>query len=219
MPNWCNNNITISGDEGTIRTLTAVLKGLKSSDDNEDEEKTGDVFKALIGTPPYMSDGEYEKKWYETNIDWFGTKWDINYCEHSFNFSKEEINFSCETAWSPPIAFMTNLCKMYKVSGNLFYSEGGVGFAGETTFSWLDDELDVFDQEYEYFEGLYKLSNEEFWAEVDYRVDCILDEEMSLEDFLSEFEFVTEKDKEELTRLYNETIENNDEDDDDTEGE
>jgi hypothetical protein len=45
-----------------------------------------------------------------------------------------------------------------------------------------------------------------------------LDEEMSLEDFLSEFEFVTEKDKEELTRLYNETIENNDEDDD-TEGE
>jgi hypothetical protein len=78
--------------------------------------------------------------------------------------------------------------------------------------------LDVFDQEYEYFEGLYRLSKEEFWAEVDYRVDSILDEEMSLEDFLSEFEFVTEKDKEELTRLYNETIENNDEDDD-TEGE
>lgn len=217
MPNWCNNNITINGDEGTIRTLTAVLKGLKSLDDNGVQE-TGNVFKALIGTPSHMSEGEYEKKWYETNIDWFGTKWDISYSEDLFTFSKDEINFSCETAWSPPIAFMTNLCKMYKVSGNIFYSEGGIGFAGETTFSWLDDELDVFDQEYEYLEGLYRLSNEEFWSEVDYRADCILDEEMSLEDFLSEFEFVTEKDKEELTRLYNETIENNEEDDD-TEGE
>lgn len=217
MPNWCNNNITINGDESTIRTLTAVLKGLKSLDDNG-EETTGNVFKALIGTPSHMSEGEYEKKWYETNIDWFGTKWDINYDEYAFNFSKDEISFHCETAWSPPIAFMTNLCSMYKVSGNIFYSEGGVGFSGETTFSWQDDELDVFDQEYEYLEGLYRLSNEEFWSEVDYRVDCILDEEMSLEDFLSEFDFVTEKDKEELTRLYNETIENNEEDDD-TEGE
>lgn len=217
MPNWCNNNITINGDEGTIRTLTAVLKGLNSLDDNGVQE-TGYVFKALIGTPSHMSEGEYEKKWYETNIDWFGTKWDINYSEDLFTFSKDEINFSCETAWSPPIAFMTNLCRMYKVSGNIFYSEGGVGFAGETTFSWQDDELDVFDQEYEYLEGLYRLSNDEFWSEVDYRADCILDEEMSLEDFLSEFEFVTEKDKEELTRLYNETIENNEEDDD-TEGE
>jgi hypothetical protein len=214
MPNWCNNNITINGDEGTIRTLTAVLKGLKSHDENEEEEKTGDVFKALIGIPPYMSEGDYEKKWYDTNIDWFGTKWDINYCEHSFNFSKEEINFSCETAWSPPIAFLTNLCKMYKVSGHIFYSESGIGFTGETTFTWQDDELDVFDQEYEYFEGLYRLSKDEFWSEVDYRLDCILDEEMSLEEFLSEYNFVSNEDKKELTRLYNETIENNDEDDD-----
>ena len=43
MPNWCNNNITISGDEGTIRTLTAVLKSLKT----DNEEQSSDVFKSL----------------------------------------------------------------------------------------------------------------------------------------------------------------------------
>jgi hypothetical protein len=209
MPNWCNNNITISGDEGTIRTLTAVLKGLTPQDD---------VFKSLIGLPTHMTDGDYNEKWYDTNIEWFGTKWDISYEEHAFNFDKNEITFYCETAWSPPIPFMENLCKMYKVGGNLFYSEGGIGFAGETTFTWVDGELDVYDDECGYLEGIYKYSKEEFWSEVESRVDSILDEDQSLDDFLSEFQFVSDEDKKELTRLYNETIESNDEDDD-TEGE
>lgn len=213
MPNWCNNNITISGDEGTIRTLTAVLKSLKT----DDEEQSSDVFKSLIGLPQHMSDGDYKEKWYDTNIGWFGTKWDISYDEHAFTFTKNEISFFCETAWSPPIPFLQNLCEMYKVNANLFYSEGGVGFSGETTFTWNDGELDVYDDECGYLEGIYKYSREEFWSEVESRVDSILDEELSLEDFISEFDFVSEEDTLELTRLYNETIESNDEDD--TEGE
>ena len=213
MPNWCNNNITISGDEGTIRTLTAVLKSLKTSD----EEQSSDVFKSLIGLPQHMSDGDYKEKWYDTNIGWFGTKWDISYDEHAFTFTKDEISFFCETAWSPPIPFLQNLCEMYKVNANLFYSEGGVGFSGETTFTWNDGELDVYDDECGYLEGIYKYSREEFWSEVESRVDSILDEEQTLEDFLGEFDFVSEEDTLELTRLYNETIKENDEDD--TEGE
>ena len=213
MPNWCNNNITISGDEGTIRTLTAVLKSLKTSD----EEQSSDVFKSLIGLPQHMSDGDYKEKWYDTNIGWFGTKWDISYDEHAFTFTKNEISFFCETAWSPPIPFLQNLCEMYKVNANLFYSEGGVGFSGETTFTWNDGELDVYDDECGYLEGIYKYSREEFWSEVESRVDSILDEEQTLEDFISEFDFVSDEDKAELTRLYNETIKENDEDD--TEGE
>ena len=213
MPNWCNNNITISGDEGTIRTLTAVLKSLKT----DDEEQSSDVFKALIGLPQHMSDGDYKEKWYDTNIEWFGTKWDISYEEGAFTFTKDEISFFCETAWSPPIPFLQHLCEMYKVNANLFYSEGGVGFSGETTFTWNDGELDVYDDECGYLEGIYKYSREEFWSEVESRVDSILDEEQTLEDFLGEFDFVSEEDTLELTRLYNETIKENDEDD--TEGE
>ena len=213
MPNWCNNNITISGDEGTIRTLTAVLKSLKT----DDEEQSSDVFKALIGLPQHMSDGDYKEKWYDTNVEWFGTKWDISYDEGAFTFTKDDISFHCETAWSPPIPFLHTLCKMYKVNANLFYSEGGVGFAGESTFNWIDGELEAYDDECGYLEGIYKYSREEFWSEVEYRTDCILDEELSLEDFLEEFDFVTDEDKEKLTTIYNETIESNDEDD--TEGE
>jgi Ferredoxin-like domain in Api92-like protein len=214
MPNWCNNNITISGDEGIIRTLTSVLKSLKSSD----EKQSDNVFQSLIGLPQHMSDGDYKEKWYDTNIEWFGTKWDISYDEHAFTFTKDEITFHCETAWSPPIPFLQHLCEMYKVNAHLFYSEGGVGFSGESTFNWIDGELEAYDDECGYLEGMYKYSKEEFWSEVEYRSDCIIDEEQSLEDFLGEFEFVSDEDKVELTRIYNETINNNDEDDD-TEGE
>ena len=214
MPNLCNNDIKIFGDEGTIRTLTAVLKSLKSADESEDNNN---VFRALIGIPPHMSEGDYKKKWYDTNIEWFGTKWDISYEESSFTFTKDEINFHCETAWSPPIPFLHTLCTMYKVNATLFYSEGGVGFSGQSTFNWVDGELEAYDDECGFLEGMYKFSKEEFWAEVEYRSDCILDEEQSLEDFLEEFDFVTDKDKEKLTTIYNETIESND--DDNTEGE
>jgi hypothetical protein len=216
MPNWCNNNIRIFGDEGTIRTLTAVLKSLKTSD----EEQSDNVFKALIGLPQHMSEGDYKEKWYDTNIEWFGTKWDISYEEHSFTFTKDEINFYCETAWSPPIPFLQNLCEMYKVNAYLFYSEGGVGFAGQTEFNWVQGELEVYDQECGFLEGIYKFSNEEFWSEVEYKADCILDEEQSLEDFLGEFPFITdEKDIMELKTIYNETTDNDYDDDENTEGE
>ena len=206
MPNWCNNSIRIFGDEGTIRTLTAVLKSLKSS---SDDDMSDNVFKALIGLPQHMSEGDYKEKWYDTNIGWFGTKWDISYEEGAFTFTKNEITFFCETAWSPPIPFLQNLCEMYKVNANLFYSEGGVGFSGESTFNWVDGELEVYDDECGYLEGIYKYSREEFWSEVESRVDSILDEEQTLEDFISEFDFVSEEDTLELTRLYNETIKEN----------
>lgn len=202
MPNWCNNNINIYGDEGTISTLTSVLKGLKSNDY---------VFQSLIGIPSHMSEADYKDKWYDTNIEWFGTKWDISADEHAFTFGKEEISFFCETAWSPPIQFLENLCKMYKINAYVFYSEGGIGFAGQTDFIWTDGELDINDQEYGYLEGLYILSEDEFWSEVDYQADCILDEDQSLEDFLGIFPFVSEEHKEKLTTIYNETIKNKDE--------
>ena len=200
MPNWCNNNIRIYGDEGTIRTLTAVLKGLKQEDK---------VFESLIGLPTHLTTSQYDENWYDTNVNWFGTKWDISYDQHTFDYTKDDITFCCSTAWSPPIPFMENLCKMYQVNGHIYYSEGGIGFTGETTFTWQDGELDVFDQEFGFLEGMYILSKEEFWSEVDYMVDCISDEDQSLEDFLDQFTFVSEEDKKELTRLYNETKESN----------
>ena len=71
MPNWCNNSIKISGDKKMISTLVRVIESTKDTEDK--------VFQSLIGYPDHMTKADYDKDWYDTNIGWFGTKWDVSY--------------------------------------------------------------------------------------------------------------------------------------------
>jgi hypothetical protein len=195
MPNWCNNDIRIYGNEGTIRALTNVIKFSE-----------GKLFKTLIGLPDNMSKSDYEEKWYDTNLNWFGTKWDVDIDAHCFDFGKDEISFFCETAWSPPIQFLENFCRMYKMNAYIFYSEGGIGFAGETKLIWEDDVFSVEDNEYEYNKGLYLLSKEEFWANMESNIEYAVEEEMEIDEFLTEYrEYVAEKDIQDLITMFNQT--------------
>jgi hypothetical protein len=195
MPNWCNNDIRIYGDEKTIKALTNVIKSSE-----------GKLFQTLIGLPDNMSESDYEVKWYDTNLNWFGTKWDVDVNTDCFDFCEDEISFFCETAWSPPIQFLENLCKMYKLNAYLFYSEGGVGFSGETKLVWQDGELSVEDNEYEYNKGLYLLSNEEFWSNMESNIEYAVEEEMEIDEFLTEYRaYVSEKDIQDLITMFNET--------------
>jgi hypothetical protein len=195
MPNWCNNDIRIYGNEGTIRALTNVIKFSK-----------GKLFQTLIGLPDNMSESDYEEKWYDTNLNWFGTKWDVDIDAHCFDFGEDEISFFCETAWSPPIQFLENFCRMYKMNAYIFYSEGGVGFAGETKLIWEDDVFSVEDNEYEYNKGLYLLSKEEFWANMESNIEYAVEEEMEIDEFLTEYrEYVAEKDIQDLITMFNQT--------------
>jgi len=195
MPNWCNNDIRIYGDEKTIKALTNVIKSSE-----------GKLFQTLIGLPDNMSESDYEVKWYDTNLNWFGTKWDVDVNTDCFDFCEDEISFFCETAWSPPIQFLENLCRMYKLNAYLFYSEGGVGFSGETKLIWEDGELSVEDNEYEYNKGLYLLSNEEFWSNMESNIEYAVEQEMEVDEFLTEYRaYVSEKDILDLITMFNET--------------
>ena len=194
MPNWCNNDIRIYGDEKTIKALTNVIKSSE-----------GKLFQTLIGLPDNMSKSDYDVKWYDINLNWFGTKWDVDVNTDCFDFCEDEISFFCETAWSPPIQFLENLCKMYKLNAYVFYSEGGVGFSGETKLIWQDGELSVEDNEYEYNKGLYLLSNEEFWSNMESNIEYAVEEEMEVDEFLEEYRaYVSEKDIQDLITMFNE---------------
>lgn len=208
MPNWCNNHIKIYGGERIIKILTNVIKSINQPDENveqgEGEQQEG-LFKTLIGVPPEMPRDEYNLNWYDTNIGWFGTKWDVHISNDCFIFSKDEIEFSCETAWSPPIEFLVNLCKMYKVSAYIFYSEPGMAFSGETKLIWEDGELSVEDNEYEYKAGLYHLSNEEFWCEMDSNIEYAVEEDMDVDEFIEEYKaYASEKDIQDIITMFNE---------------
>jgi hypothetical protein len=193
-------------------TISVISDACRRCEGSED----GKIFRNLIDIPTHMTNEEYEKNWYDTNVSWFGTKWDVDYASCGFEFSENEIIMQPETAWSPPIQFLENLVKQYKgIEAYIFYSEPGVGFSGETKI-WKDEEGNVIvdDNEYPYLEGIYLLDKEMFWGEVESYIDnfeCENDreedeegnelpyDEMLMLDYVNEhFDFVTKEDKDEI---------------------
>lgn len=194
MPNWCSNTITITGEKENI----CRIKDMMDSIDNKEE---ANVFQTLVGIPDHMTEGEYKEKWYDTNVNSWGTKWDVSYDDCYPQFSDEEIILSPDTAWSPPIGFGTQLAKLYGVDVELFYTEPGCDFCGKT---YCDMDGGINEEDYDYCEGLFVFDREQFWMEMESQAEYFLGEdEMSLKDFIDKFNYV---DVDEITNFYNEQI-------------
>ncbi len=220
MPNWCSNYIRIFGDSNSISAISDACRRCEGIEGDR-------IFRNLIDIPAHMSEEQYNKDWYDTNVNWFGTKWDVTYESCGFEFSENEIVMHPETAWSPPIEFLVNLVKQYKgISAYIFYSEPGVGFSGKTDIYFNEDgEIVIDDEEYEYLLGLYTLDKDMFWSEVDSIIDnfeCENDKEEDeegnelpyddqlLKDYVEEhFHFVEETDKEEILTQLKEYVNEN----------
>ena len=204
MPNWCSNWIVISGDEKKIKTIKFALQSLK---DNKDDNG---IFKALIGTKPGISKENYDNGgWYDANLSFWGTKWDISYDEVNFNFDDKSISFSGDTAWSPPIEFAKELARTYGVDVELQYSESGNDFAGKTKCS-ADGAIEELD--YSYIEGTYHNDIESFWNEVASYISYSLDDEpeTTFEEFVESYtlSFLSEDELNEVKKIFDENKQN-----------
>jgi hypothetical protein len=201
MPNWCSNYITITGDKKSIQLLTRVLEDIP-------QEKRSDsiIFETLIGREPEMSDTEYKSGgWYDANISWFGTKWDVSYNECQFQFTEDCIIMSPETAWSPPIGFGVRLHDKYGVNVELQYEEPGCDFCGRTTI----ENQSVVEEDFNFLEGKYILDNESFWYEVESDIEYAMDSDTSVDEFLRRFDFVSKEDLEEIRGMYENSLAEN----------
>jgi hypothetical protein len=86
------------------------------------------------------------------------------------------------------------------------YEEPGCDFCGKTD---IKKDGTYVEEDYSYLKGKYFLDNESFWYEVDSNLEYYLDDENpSLEKFIEEYDFVSDEDKEELKRMYNEAFAN-----------
>jgi hypothetical protein len=188
MPNWCWNEITISGD------VTKIVESLESIENKEENN----VFKTLIDVPK----DEYENDWYNTNLKYFGTKWDVSYgdCDPQ-EFDDECIVLTPSTAWSPPIEFCVNLAKKYGVEVEMYYHESGMDFCGKT---YIKSDGEYTEEDYEYMEGVYNFDWDYFWMEIDMYIEYAKEEQKSVEEFMEDYEYLSEEDKQELIKMYNE---------------
>ena len=196
MPNWCSNYIVISGDERKISLLKNILEDVPKS--KEDESI---VFETLIGKEPTITTEDYEKGgWFDSNVNWFGTSWDVSYSDCQFEFGDDNIIMMPMTSWSPPVGFVSNLCKMYGVTAVMNYDERGCNFCGR---AHIDINGEVDDEEFKFNEGHYHFDNEYFWESlVESDMEYASDEDKTKDQFLLDYPYVNEDDLKELGEMY-----------------
>ena len=199
MPNWCDNQLSITGPNSVIDKIEKIVK----EDDSHKENGLLNFFhpmpKELEGTtspssstkkPQPMIDGF--DCWYDWRCHNWSTKWEV--CEfygvdrqyHSEQSEGEStISFGFSSAWAPPIgAYEKFLENNSDCSVRAFYYEGGCDFMGE----WYDGVDDC------YAPSDYK-STDDFWQD---GVGSTLDDTFNITESMAEYEAELEAEKEDV---------------------
>lgn len=200
MPNWCNNNISITGPNSVIDKIEKIVK--------EEGETPGllqfmaPMPKELDGTTAPSSSADKPQpmvegfdNWYDWRVENWGTKWEL--CEfygvdrqhHEAGKSglslTSTITFGFDSAWSPPInAYEQFLRDNEDCSLKAWYYEGGCDFMGE----WDNGSDDCFAP------SDYK-STDDFWQD---GVGSTLDDYFGITESMAEYEAELEAEKEDV---------------------
>lgn len=187
MANHCNTFVTL---QGSVKVLDKIESKLKAYDQTTyftefcdyvlGLGKIGEYEKNyahLINAKPKPNKTIYKNGDKFTDIDMsipyatylkYGTRyWNFELIRHQFE-GKEYLEINGYTAWSPPIKFIVDLCKKYKISATMNYDEMGMDFAGDleiqpsgeyihneytanevnyknATDWWMDDMIECYD--------------------------------------------------------------------------
>ena len=203
MPNWCDNQITITGPNSVIDKIEKIVK------EEKDTDGLLNFFhpmpKALEGTeagPPAKTKKEKLERarlqveygasnWYDWRTTNWSTKWEVNEFygvdRQPLNDSLDEstISFAFSSAWAPPInayeKFLENNSNCFI---RAYYYEGGCDFMG----LWEDGIDDC------YAPGDYK-STDDFWQD---GIGSTLDEMFNITESMAEYEAEQEAEKEDV---------------------
>jgi len=159
MPNWCNNNITISGPKKKIdavvknavkgKLLNYFLPMPKELKDTTSPNPKSKTKKAKAMKLEFGADC-----WYDWRVANWGTKWDIDVYENSISrVNDETVTFGFDSAWAPPIpAYDAVLEKHKDISITAYYFEPGMDFAGEYADGSVN-ECNLSEEKDSYFEN------------------------------------------------------------------
>ena len=197
MPNWCDNQLSITGPNSVIDKIEKIVK----------EEKDGNGLlnffhpmpKGLEDTTSPSSSAKKPQpmiegfdNWYDWRCENWSTKWDVNEfygVDRQYHSQQSEgestISFGFSSAWAPPIgAYEKFLENNSDCSVRAFYYEGGCDFMGE----WNDGVDDC------YAPSDYK-STDDFWQD---GVGSTLDDVFNITESMAEYEAEQEAEKEDV---------------------
>lgn len=153
MPNWCDNEIIITGPASDLEKILDMAKSSENNLfdlikqtpadllENQAAHDKGDFEQALMGNKNHAY-GD----WYSWRIANWGTKWNP---EDITAFQRgNSVVLGFNTAWSPAIAVFEELGAQYpEVSIIINYYEEGMGFIGQALVEngelQYDDTTDI----------------------------------------------------------------------------
>ena len=186
MPNWCDNSLTVTGDEAEIaRFLTNVRHT------EEDGSHTYRILTSLVPCPQELMDTESgwsadeeaqaeRQNKYTTNLikygakDWYdwcnrhwGTKWSD--CDTDMNYDDTtSLGFSFNTAWSPPSEAFVKIGKLYPtLTFVLSFQEQGACYAGATVVKGNNYVTNVIEPEHPDNEDSEDFASDSFYEKMD----------------------------------------------------
>ena len=112
MPNWTNNEVTITAK--SKKDLDVFIKQVKGKDNDFDFEKIEPMPKDIFrGNLKIKEKEKYGKKnWYDWSRANWGTKW--NSCDTSFQRVSDTTAFYIfDTAWCPPTGIYEAIVNIY----------------------------------------------------------------------------------------------------------
>ena len=140
MPNWCNNNLTLTHEDPAMiqRAADALQRG-------EFLQEFCPVPESLHIVAGRVGDGDEQKKleedtaenirvhgygnWYDYCVNEWGTKWDVGGDDGVLNDFDGGIIVGFDSAWAPPIQAYEKLEELgFKILA--MYYEPGMAFAG-----------------------------------------------------------------------------------------
>ena len=195
MPNWCDNQVSITGPNSVINKIEKIV--------NEEKDTEG-LLQFMYPMPQELkdttADGSENKEmikkyghsdWYGWATDNWGTKWDINefYGVDRQEISDDEstISFAFQSAWAPPTGAYQEFVDKHPVSLEAIYYEGGCDFMG----IWDNGD----DRCYTISEAAPEGSKDLFWQSGD---GAELDESFNITESMAEYEAEQEADKEDV---------------------
>ena len=194
MPNWCDNQITITGPNSVIDKIEKIVSDEKNPDGLLNFFHP--MPKELEGTTSPSSSADKPQPmvegfdcWYDWRVEKWGTKWDCNEF-YGVDRQGDTISFGFSSAWSPPINayekfIISSSEKKQDVSIKAYYYEGGCDFMGE----WDNGSDDC------YSPSDYK-STDDFWQD---GIGSTLDDMFNITESMAEYEAQEEAEKEDVT--------------------
>lgn len=143
MPNWCNNNVTIShADSAKMEALASAVREGKFCNHVIPVPKEltetvaghcGDGYAQELNQFKMQLNQKYfgATDWYGFCTSRWGTKWDVDaYDPEEVKVENNTIEFGFDSAWAPPMGIYEALVEEgYEVVA--YYWEPGMGFVGK----------------------------------------------------------------------------------------